>query len=261
MPTRDQVLSLLHQGMSYEEAGARLRIPPGQAYMVATGLPADGGDVPTPEEADRDGIVAGSTQHLSNPGAENPTTSEHVLEWVRGRASADPQMRQAASRRDAAPGPPREEDATSEVTTVLGRDHNQVKALMEQLETIPGRSNGGSEAQMSRRKSIVDMMTAELNKHERAEEKHLWPAVREALGDGDSWAEKALSQEQEAQGTLAALGKVGGDDEDFDDLVEKLTLQLRRHVAFEDRLFMELRAAMPEGDREQLGSAILSTKR
>ena len=44
MPTRDQVDALLDSGHSYETAARLLRIPAGQAFMVATGLPADGSD-------------------------------------------------------------------------------------------------------------------------------------------------------------------------------------------------------------------------
>ncbi|MFF9408536.1 hypothetical protein ACF1B0_23895 [Streptomyces anandii] len=37
------------------------------------------------------------------------------------------------------------------------------------------------------------------------EERHLWPAVREALDEGDRLAGEALEQEREGAGTLAAL--------------------------------------------------------
>ena len=46
MPTRAQVLELLDAGHSYQTVGRALRIPPGQAFMIATGLPADGSDAP-----------------------------------------------------------------------------------------------------------------------------------------------------------------------------------------------------------------------
>jgi hypothetical protein len=45
VPTREQVLAILRTGASYEVVADRLDIPPGQAYLIATGLPADGSDV------------------------------------------------------------------------------------------------------------------------------------------------------------------------------------------------------------------------
>jgi hypothetical protein len=74
MPTRAQVRQLVDSGRTYEQAARALGIHPGLAYMIATGLPADGGDI------------------------ENPTRKQDVLEWMKGRAAADAQMRQAAAR-------------------------------------------------------------------------------------------------------------------------------------------------------------------
>ncbi|MHB8532925.1 MAG: hypothetical protein ACYDC2_09410 [Solirubrobacteraceae bacterium] len=76
MVTRAQVLELLEEGHSYETAARELHIPAGRAFMIATGVPADGSEQVTP----------GSTQHLSNPPHSNPTRKEHVLQWVRERA-------------------------------------------------------------------------------------------------------------------------------------------------------------------------------
>ena len=72
MPTRDQILELLDHGHSYETAARELHIPAGRAYMIATGLPADGGDTPTPEELRDKRLLPGSSQHLVNPPAVQP---------------------------------------------------------------------------------------------------------------------------------------------------------------------------------------------
>lgn len=89
MVTRAQVLGLLEGGATYEEASAELGIPAGQAYLVATGLPADGSMALTPEERLRPGILAESTQRLSNPPHVNPTVKPEVLAWIRARAAHD----------------------------------------------------------------------------------------------------------------------------------------------------------------------------
>ena len=87
--TRAQVLGLVEGGASYEEIGARLGIPAGQAYMIGTGLPADGSMALTPEERLRPGVLGQSTQHLSNPAHVNPTVKPEVLDWIRQRAARD----------------------------------------------------------------------------------------------------------------------------------------------------------------------------
>jgi hypothetical protein len=89
MATRAQVLELLSLGHSYETAGRELHIPAGQAFMIATGLPADGGDAPTPEELARKPVPTGSTQGLVNPPTFNPTRKQHVLDWVKARAARE----------------------------------------------------------------------------------------------------------------------------------------------------------------------------
>lgn len=89
MPTRDQVRALLDRGLSYELAARELHIPAGQAYMIATGLPADGGDTPSPEELHDKPLLSGSSQQLVNPPAVTPMRNARVIEWVRRRAARE----------------------------------------------------------------------------------------------------------------------------------------------------------------------------
>ncbi len=89
MPTRDQVLELLGHGHSYETAARQLHIPAGQAYMIATGQPADGGDTPSPEELRDKPLETSGSQQLVNPPAVNPTRNARVMEWVKARAARE----------------------------------------------------------------------------------------------------------------------------------------------------------------------------
>jgi hypothetical protein len=88
VPSRDEVTHLLDRGLSYAETGRRLGIGAGLAFMIATGVAADGSETDASAEAggpDR----PSSPQQLVNPPAHNPTTSAVVLRWVRTRAAAD----------------------------------------------------------------------------------------------------------------------------------------------------------------------------
>jgi hypothetical protein len=76
MPTREQVISLLDGGHSYESAGRALKLSPALVYMIATGAAADG--------SERSG-----TQQLLGVPAVNPTRKPEVIDWVRRRAAID----------------------------------------------------------------------------------------------------------------------------------------------------------------------------
>jgi hemerythrin-like domain-containing protein len=183
----------------------------------------------------------------------NPTTNDTVLEWVRRRASEDSAMQEAEARRDAAPAPPDDPDGEHDVIDEIGRDHNQVKALLEQLSAIPGVVQDGTREQRSARASIVDMITVALSEHESLEEEYLWPAVRKHLPDGEHLAETALEQEKKGKDLLTALGELSADDEEFDELAEQLTLACRTHVAFEDQVLLRLAEEVPDKQRRRIG--------
>jgi hypothetical protein len=259
VPTREQVRRLLDAGLDYQAAARELGIPPGQAYLIAAGVPADGSDTITDDEARRPGFLP-SSQHLVNPPHENPATRDSVAAWLKARVGSDAQMRTALRERTAEPPEidPEAELESHDAVTVLGRQHNQVNYLLKQLQALPSRTTGGSAGQMAARKSIVDMITVRLAGHETAEEEHFWPLVRTALPDGDQYADQAIEQEQQGTDTLARLARLEPDSREFDELVEQLVAQLREHVAFEDMVFLKVRAAVPQDALDRLGEKLLS---
>jgi hypothetical protein len=84
MPTREQVRASLSPDGDYAQAARRSGIPAGQAYLIATGRPADAS-----------GGVDGRAQALVNPREVNPTGRGDVREWMRVRAYLDASMRGA----------------------------------------------------------------------------------------------------------------------------------------------------------------------
>jgi hypothetical protein len=94
MATREEVQDLLDAGLGYEEAARQLGIPAGQAYLIATGRPADGGAEPATKD-DGGGPEGGSNQPLADPPHRNPTSSQPVRDWIADRAGTDRQMQAA----------------------------------------------------------------------------------------------------------------------------------------------------------------------
>jgi hypothetical protein len=95
MPTRQAVLKLVEEGHTYHETGLRLGVPPGLAYLAATGVPTDSSDGLSAEDLARPGMLL-AAQGLSDPRTEAPDRSSHVRAFLSARASADPQMQSAA---------------------------------------------------------------------------------------------------------------------------------------------------------------------
>ena len=99
MATREEVQGLLDAGLGYREAADRLGIPAGQAYLIATGRPADGGAEPATKDDDG-GPEGGSDQPLADPPHHNPTSSPQVHDWMVARARADQPMQDAQHEQD-----------------------------------------------------------------------------------------------------------------------------------------------------------------
>ncbi|HZP49974.1 hemerythrin domain-containing protein [Actinocrinis sp.] len=251
MPTRESILTLVRSGLSYPQIGERLGVPPGLAYLIATGLPADGGDAPGPETDKRPGALSTSTQHLSNPKSILPQRDEETAAWIRERAMADPALRAAWAAHSVAPPPLAEDD--DDLIDVIGHDHSQAKYLQLQLQTLPGLSSGGLPDDLRRRNEALSLLGEKLKAHEHAEEEVFWPLVRDQLPDGKNLAEHAQQQEHEAEGLLERIESLPPTSAERDELVKTLTSALRKHVAFEDTVLAELRERLGEEAREEAG--------
>jgi hypothetical protein len=135
-----------------------------------------------------------------------------------------------------------------------------VTNLLQQLAAIPGAKKGGSPARMSARKSIVDMITVDLAGHVTAEQRHFWPTVSRAFDDGKALADKALEMSGHGNDILTALGKLDGTEEEFDELVEQLSASSRKHVAFQEPIFLRLREELASDDLDRLADDLVGAR-
>ena len=97
----------------------------------------------------------------------------------------------------------------ADVFTVLAKDHEEVKRMLAELEKGPTKGTGASEDQLALRKKMTEELIIEESKHEALEEMYFWPAVREHLAAGNTLADTATGQEQDAKHVLADLDKLG----------------------------------------------------
>jgi hemerythrin-like domain-containing protein len=149
-----------------------------------------------------------------------------------------------------------------DVFQVLLQDHDEVKAMLAQLEEGPRLGAGATAEQLSFRKRSVDAVIIEESKHEAAEQMYFWPAVKRLGPDGQRVAEAGLEQEAEADPVLAELDKLQPDDERFEERLAAFTAAARAHITFEEaHAWPLLRASISADEAQALGDQITRAKK
>jgi Hemerythrin HHE cation binding domain len=150
----------------------------------------------------------------------------------------------------------------ADVFTVLAQDHQEVQAMLAELEKGPTRATGASEDQLALRKRMTETLIIEESKHEALEEMYFWPAVREHHSAGDTLADEATTQEQEAKHVLAELDKLDASDTRFEELLSEFTGAAREHIAFEENeVWPGLRSVLSAEVSGELGTKIAEGKK
>ncbi|HEX7160126.1 MAG TPA: hemerythrin domain-containing protein [Trebonia sp.] len=149
-----------------------------------------------------------------------------------------------------------------DVFQVLKQDHDEVKAMLAQLEEGPKASTGATAEQLAFRKRSVDAVIIEESKHEAAEQQYFWPAVKRLGADGLRVAELGLEQEAEADTALANLDKLQPGEEAFEERLAAFASAARAHIAYEETYAWPLlRAAISADEAQQLGEQITRAKK
>jgi len=149
-----------------------------------------------------------------------------------------------------------------DVFEVLKKDHDEVKAMLAQLQEGPRASTGATAEQLAFRKQSVDAVIIEESKHEAAEQMYFWPAVKRLGPDGQRVAEAGLEQEAEADPVLADLDKLQPDDEGFEERLVAFTAAARAHITYEEaHAWPLLRASISADEAQSLGDQITRAKK
>jgi hemerythrin-like domain-containing protein len=142
--------------------------------------------------------------------------------------------------------------------TFLRQDHKSVLGLLETLDDAPS----GSGAQVSGLETTVNNLIISESQHEAIEQQFFWPAVRDALEDGDALADKAIEQEQQGKKLLQQLedGKPG--EPAYHDALKQFVHAGREHIAYEqDVVWPQFEASVSREELEKLGQKLEQAKK
>lgn len=142
--------------------------------------------------------------------------------------------------------------------TFLREDHKSVLGMLEVLDGAPT----GEGAQRSGLATMVTNLVIAESQHEAIEEQFFWPAVRDALEDGDELADKAVDQEQAGKELLQRLedGKPG--EQDYHQALQEFVKLGREHIRYEQEVvWPKFEAAVSREDREKLGDKLEAAKK
>jgi hemerythrin superfamily protein len=136
---------------------------------------------------------------------------------------------------------------------VIRGDHRTVEGLFRRWE---GMGAGDGE-----RGELVRTIVRELSVHAAIEEQILYPAIRDALPDGESLVEEALEEHQEAKEVLSDLDGMEPSEPEFPTKVDSLIDDVRHHVEEEEtELLPKLESALSQQRLEEMGRRLESTK-
>jgi hemerythrin superfamily protein len=128
--------------------------------------------------------------------------------------------------------------ARADATTLLMKDHKDVKALFKRYDKLMKADAGGSE-----RQALATTICQMLKVHARIEEEIFYPAVREAGVDEDMMDEADV-EHASAKDLIAQIQSMGPDDDLYDAKVTVLGEYINHHVEEEEgQMFPKARRA------------------
>ena len=142
--------------------------------------------------------------------------------------------------------------------TFLRQDHKSVLGMLEVLDEAPS----GSGADISGLETLVTNLVIAESQHEAIEEQFFWPAVRDALEDGDALADEAIQQEQDGKKLLQRLVDSKPGEAEYHEALQYFVQAGREHIAYEqDVVFPRFQAAVSREHLDKLGEKLERAKK
>lgn len=147
-------------------------------------------------------------------------------------------------------------EAEADAIQILIADHRSIDEVFETYETLPSMIGA------DRRRELVAQIVRDLSAHAAIEEEVFYPAVREALPDGDRLAGEGEREHGRVKGLLAQLDGREPDAAGYDQLVLQLIDDVRQHVEEEERdILPQLRDSLGPDRLRDLAERMLAVKR
>ncbi|WP_027343515.1 hemerythrin domain-containing protein [Hamadaea tsunoensis] len=135
------------------------------------------------------------------------------------------------------------------VADILADEHERIDRLLSDVVAMDAAKQG--------RRDVADAFISSLTRHLSAEEQDLLPATRKAAPDLESTIDAELAADVELLHTLAALHKADATSEEFDALLARTQLQVRRHIsAAHEDIHPEVRRRMTREEQVRLGNRV-----
>ncbi|GIH12850.1 hemerythrin domain-containing protein [Rugosimonospora africana] len=153
--------------------------------------------------------------------------------------------------------------AQRDVIDMLSQEHREIEELFVRLDELAAtRDAPDSDGERAEARVIADQAITELTRHWVAEERHLYPAVRENVPDLEQVADRELAEHAKAERNMKALERLDPDDEEFWIRTEVLIGLVRAHIQVEeDQVFPGLRDAVPRELLVELGGKVERAQR
>ncbi len=133
--------------------------------------------------------------------------------------------------------------------------------MLGMLEVLDGAPSGSGAQESGLATMVTNLIIAE-SQHEAIEEQFFWPAVRNALDNGDELAEEAIAQEQAGKKLLQRLedGKPG--EADYHDALQEFVKLGREHILYEQEVVWPVfEAAVSPEERQTIGARLEVAKK
>lgn len=123
---------------------------------------------------------------------------------------------------------------SDDLVSVLTEDHREIRQLLTELEHL-------TEPEPLRR-SLADLMIAEMIRHAVAEEAYLYPVARERLPEGQRIVDQEIAGHDKLEQILQKLERSDLTDEEFSLLLSRLNTEARAHMEAEEQELFPLLA-------------------
>ena len=137
--------------------------------------------------------------------------------------------------------------------TFLTKEHEEAKALFEQIETA---TDTATKAQ------LLTKVIGALRAHTKIEEEVLYPLIREELQGGTKLFEEAMQEHQEAKKAMNELESLSPDSKEWTDHFEILMHGVLHHAKEEEsEMFPKMKEAFGQKKLEELGQRLEKDER